>query len=136
MKKQIGLITILIALLTLNGCGETENKTKNDTESKTSELGSSYKMETRDTRIGKLSFENGYPDHETLEALYDERDFQRACQAYQWSLPIVSMMEFIHSYQEDLGAKFGDLCHIKDMMMQVMVSLQMQPQSICSDGMT
>jgi hypothetical protein len=39
-------------------------------------------METRDTRIGKLAFENGYPDHETLERLYDERDFQRACQAY------------------------------------------------------
>ena len=25
------------------------------------------KMETRDTRIGKLVFENGYPDHKTLE---------------------------------------------------------------------
>lgn len=40
------------------------------------------KMETRDTRIGKLVFENGYPNHETLEKLYDERDFQRASQAY------------------------------------------------------
>lgn len=71
------------------------------------------KMETRDTRIGKLVFENGYPNHETLEKLYDERDFQRASQAYIWSLPAISMMEFVHSYQEDLGAKFGDLVHIK-----------------------
>jgi hypothetical protein len=34
-------------------------------------------------------FENGYPDHQTLERLYDERDFQRACQAYLWSLPAI-----------------------------------------------
>ena len=71
------------------------------------------KMETRDTRIGKLVFENGYPDHKTLERLYDERDFQRACQAYLWSLPAISMMDFVISFQEDLGARFGDLIHIK-----------------------
>ncbi len=70
-------------------------------------------METRDTRIGKLAFENGYPDHETLERLYDERDFQRACQAYIWSLPAISMMDFVLSFQEDLGAGFGDLIHVK-----------------------
>jgi len=71
------------------------------------------KMETRDTRIGKLVFENGYPDHKTLETLYDERDFQRASQAYIWSLPAISMMAFVNSSQQDLGAKFGDLLHIK-----------------------
>lgn len=71
------------------------------------------KMETRNTRMGELVFENGYPDHETLEKLYDERDFQRACQAYIWSLPAISMMDFILSYQDDLGATFGDLVHIK-----------------------
>jgi len=71
------------------------------------------KMETRDTRIGKLVFENGYPDHKTLERLYDERDFQRACQAYNWSLPAISMMDFVISFQEDLGARFGDLLHVK-----------------------
>jgi hypothetical protein len=43
-------------------------------------------------RIGTLSFThdfaNGYPTKETVEKLYDERDFQRACQAYLWALPI------------------------------------------------
>jgi hypothetical protein len=38
---------------------------------------------TVDTRIGKLEFThdfaNGYPTKETVEKLYDERDFQRAC---------------------------------------------------------
>jgi hypothetical protein len=48
---------------------------------------------TFDTRIGPLEFThdfaNGYPTDETVLRLYDERDFQRACQAYLWSLPAV-----------------------------------------------
>ena len=47
-----------------------------------------------ETRIGTLEFThdfaNGYPTDATIEKLYDERDFQRACQAYLWSLPAVS----------------------------------------------
>ena len=43
------------------------------------------------TRIGKLSFThdfaNGYPTEETVRKLYDERDFQRAVQAYIWAMP-------------------------------------------------
>jgi hypothetical protein len=47
-----------------------------------------------ETRIGPLEFThdfaNGYPTDATIDRLYDERDFQRACQAYLWSLPAVS----------------------------------------------
>ncbi len=50
--------------------------------------------QTIETRIGKLTFThdfaNGYPTKETVKKLYDERDFQRAVQAYIWSLPMVS----------------------------------------------
>ena len=46
-----------------------------------------------ETRIGTLEFThdfaNGYPTDTAVEKLYDERDFQRACQAYLWSLPAV-----------------------------------------------
>ncbi len=35
-----------------------------------------------DTRIGELNYENNYPTNETVIKLYDEMDFQRACQAY------------------------------------------------------
>jgi hypothetical protein len=39
-----------------------------------------------ETRVGMLEFThdfaNGYPTDATVEKLYDERDFQRACQAY------------------------------------------------------
>lgn len=47
-----------------------------------------------ETRMGTLEFThdfaNGYPTDATIDKLYDERDFQRACQAYLWSLPAVS----------------------------------------------
>lgn len=42
------------------------------------------------TKIGKLSFKSGYPTEKTVQALYDELDFQRAVQAYLWALPMAS----------------------------------------------
>ena len=65
------------------------------------------------TRIGTLSFThdfaNGYPTKETVEALYDERDFQRACQVYLWSLPLVSFAEWQHAGQSVIGAGDTDV---------------------------
>jgi len=63
--------------------------------------------QTLDTRIGKLKFThdfaNGYPTKDTVEALYDERDFQRACQLYLWAIPAVSFAEWQHG-QASFGA--------------------------------
>jgi hypothetical protein len=65
-----------------------------------------------DTRIGKLEFTHdfadGYPTKESVETLYDERDFQRACQAYLWAIPAVSFAEWQRG-QESFGAKSGDI---------------------------
>src|SRR6476660_1900993 len=70
---------------------------------------------TVDTRIGKLEFThdfaNGYPTKETVEKLYDERDFQRACQAYLWSVPAVSFAQWQHG-QASFGATSGDIAEI------------------------
>ena len=67
--------------------------------------------ETIETRIGKLSFTHdfasGYPTKETVEKLYDERDFQRACQAYLWALPIVAFAQWQEQARTVFGA--GDL---------------------------
>ena len=41
----------------------------------------SAQTQTTDTRIGNLSFENGYPTEETARKLFDELDYQRAVQA-------------------------------------------------------
>ena len=57
--------------------------------------GMTAQAETLKTRIGDLSFThdfaNGYPTDATVEKLFNEMDFQRATQAYIWSIPIVSM---------------------------------------------
>src|ERR1700761_355079 len=69
-----------------------------------------------ETRIGTLEFThdfaNGYPTDATIEKLYDERDFQRACQAYLWSLPAVAFTSWQHGLEEQLGAKNGQIVAI------------------------
>lgn len=76
MKHNL-LITILAIVVA--SCGAPEEKTTETNES-------SYSENAIETRIGTLDFthdfENGYPTNETVEMLYDELDFQRACQAY------------------------------------------------------
>src|SRR6188508_2523592 len=69
-----------------------------------------------ETRIGTLEFThdfaNGYPTDATVEKLYDERDFQRACQAYLWSLPAVSFVSWQRGVTEQLGAANGQIVAI------------------------
>jgi hypothetical protein len=69
--------------------------------------------QTVDTRIGTLEFThdfaNGYPTDATVERLYDERDFQRACQAYLWSLPAVAFTAFQRGLTKGLGARNGQI---------------------------
>jgi hypothetical protein len=62
-----------------------------------------------ETRIGKLEFDKGYPTDNTVEKLYNEMDFQRACQAYLWALPLVEMAEWKRAHNEDFGGGNYDL---------------------------
>ena len=57
-------------------------------------------------------FANGYPTDATIDKLYDERDFQRACQAYLWSLPAVSFASWQRGVTQQLGAKNGQIVAI------------------------
>jgi len=43
-----------------------------------------------ETRLGALSFFDGFPDKATVDRLYDNLDFQRAVQAYLLAIPAVS----------------------------------------------
>src|SRR5580704_1144496 len=69
-----------------------------------------------ETRIGTLEFThdftNGYPTDKTVEALYDERDFQRACQVYLWALPAVAFTSWQRGTAKGLGAKNGQIVAI------------------------
>ncbi|MGC2615596.1 MAG: DUF1254 domain-containing protein [Terracidiphilus sp.] len=63
---------------------------------------------TVNTRIGELKYENEYPSKETVSKLYDEIDFQRACQAYLWGFPLVSAASVRRGLFEDIGATYND----------------------------
>jgi hypothetical protein len=63
--------------------------------------------ETVDSRIGKLELESGYPSSATVQKLYDEMDFQRACQAYLWGLPAVGLIELKHAMDEVFKVRNG-----------------------------
>ena len=71
--------------------------------------------QTIDTRIGTLEFThdfaNGFPTDATVQKLYDERDFQRACQAYLWALPAVSFTAWQRGIN-GLGARNGQIVAI------------------------
>jgi hypothetical protein len=68
--------------------------------------------QTVPTRVGPLEFThdfaNGYPTDDTIQKLYDERDFQRACQAYLWALPAASFVAWQRGVKS-LGVADGQL---------------------------
>src|SRR5215475_11400104 len=70
---------------------------------------STNETEVVDTRIGKLTFESGYPSQETVAKLYDEMDFQRACQAYLWGIPAVGMAEWRLAHRDVMKGKNGEM---------------------------
>jgi hypothetical protein len=54
--------------------------------------------------VGDLHFENEYPTPETVQQLYDQLDFQRACQVFLRNITASSMYSFRHGLARDLGA--------------------------------
>ena len=71
---------------------------------------------TVDTHIGPLKYEVGFPTKETVDKLYDEMDFQRACQAYLWSFPAVSFASVRAGLFRDLGATYNDIVLYQDFL--------------------
>jgi len=73
--------------------------------------------ETIKTRIGRLNFThdfaNGYPTDSTVAKLFEEIDFQRACQAYIWALPLVSMAQWQYAHTVQLGAANGQIVFVE-----------------------
>jgi hypothetical protein len=65
---------------------------------------------TVESRLGKLELKNGFPTEETVQNLYDDLDFQRACQAYIWALPYMAMTEWQRQQREVFGA--GNLDYV------------------------
>ena len=73
-------------------------------------------QETLDTRIGKLEFThdftNGYPTNETIDKLFDEMDFQRAVQAYIWSVPLMSFEYWQDKQNKEMNLANGQMAYM------------------------
>lgn len=72
-------------------------------------LGGVAQAQTIDTRIGKIDLELGVPTKASVEKLFENMDFQRACQAYLWGLPAVGFEYVLREQRNVLGAKEGDV---------------------------
>jgi hypothetical protein len=74
-------------------------------------------MDTRDspvsvmqTRIGAIELDTGQPaTMQEAEHLFDASDFQRACQAYLWSLPLVGFAQWQRSARTVFGMRDIDM---------------------------
>jgi hypothetical protein len=56
------------------------------------------------SRLGPLELENGYPIDATVAKIFDDIDYQRACQAYLWALPLMAMQQWQSEHLEKFGA--------------------------------
>ena len=91
-------------------------------------------QEKVETRIGTLEFEKGYPSQKSVEKLFNEIDFQRACQAYIWGLPMTATEAFVESFKKDLGGQWGDLIEVKHSKIEVTGSRLTQQLITCLRG--
>jgi hypothetical protein len=96
MKRLKGNAANLTALVTLVALsllvGYTDKKTSQRALSAQEYLANSIKMKA------------GQPAKDQIQDLYDEMDFQRAVQAYIWSVPFVNFSQVMESFKNDFGA--------------------------------
>lgn len=59
--------------------------------------------------LTNLAYPENYPTSETLSTLYDEIDFQRACQCYIWAMPTVALNEIDIGQARDLGIHLNEV---------------------------
>jgi len=84
----------------------------------TSNIDNTEQTQTGDnivTRFGDLKLESGYPSEDAITKLYDERDFQRACQIHTWALPMVGFHGLHLAQRDQLGIKDGEISMFFDL---------------------
>ena len=101
MKKIILLIAI--AALSFTSCNQPSQ------EKEVKSQNASPNESTIDTRLGKIDIDSGYPSVTSINQLTDELDYQRACQAYIWGLPIVGLNEWMKAAENVFKVRNGQL---------------------------
>jgi hypothetical protein len=103
---------LLIALLSLGilissaGCGQSSNSGDKGPDASTGAIryeaipDSILTPDSVETRLGTLEFFDGYPSTETVEAVYDNLDFQRGVRAFLDALPLASLYAMREGFRE------------------------------------
>ena len=60
-------------------------------------------------RLGEVAFDGELPRREDVGLVFDELDYQMACQAYLWALPLVSYAQWQTQHRDVFGATSSDL---------------------------
>lgn len=68
-------------------------------------------VELIDTLVDRVQYDGELPRREDLSVVFDELDFQQACQAYLWALPLVSYAQWKTQHYDVFGATGSDLVH-------------------------
>ena len=101
MKKNVLLIAI--AAIVFVSCNQPLQQKKVQSQN------DSANNSSIDTRLGKIDIERGYPSAASIDKLTDELDYQRACQAYIWGLPIVGLNEWMKAHENIFKVRNGQL---------------------------
>src|SRR4051812_10751666 len=62
-------------------------------------------------RLSEIEIDGELPRREDVGLVFDELDYQMACQAYLWALPLVSYAQWQHVHRHVFGATSSDLVH-------------------------
>lgn len=62
-------------------------------------------------RLAAVTMDGELPSRDDLATIFDELDYQLACQAYLWALPLVSYAQWQLQHREVFGATDYDLVH-------------------------
>jgi hypothetical protein len=62
-------------------------------------------------RLASVVIDGELPRRDDLPAIFDELDYQMACQAYLWALPLVSYAQWQQQHRDVFGATNSDIVH-------------------------
>src|SRR3954469_8253526 len=60
-------------------------------------------------RLGQVELDGELPRREALGTIFDELEYQMACQVYLWALPLVAFAQWQHVHRDVFGATESDL---------------------------
>jgi hypothetical protein len=57
--------------------------------------------------LARSAFDHNRPTEQTAKALSDELQFQRACQAYLWAMPLINTMGMYDGFKDSFGTSYN-----------------------------